>query len=74
MSYMSVRERVPRPAPPEPISIRMPHDDRKRLRQAALQADMPLGRFIMSMLDERDSRAERAGRLKSSPLHVGRPE
>lgn len=51
------------------ISLRVTEGFGKRLKIAAAEAEMPVGTFLESLLDARDSRVEQARRLQPSPLH-----
>lgn len=51
------------------LSVRVPAGLHKRLKLAAVAADMPIGRFLEHLLDDRDKRLEKARRLQKSPLH-----
>lgn len=50
-------------------SLRVPETFPKRLKLAAVEAGMPMGAFLDSLLDDRDRRIEKARRLQPSPLH-----
>lgn len=50
-------------------SLRVPEEFPKRVKMAAVEAGMPMGAFLDSLLDDRDRRLEKARRLQPSPLH-----
>jgi hypothetical protein len=52
------------------LFVRLTIGERKRIKMAAVAAEMSYAELIISLLDERDARFERARRLQSSPLHA----
>lgn len=51
------------------MTVRVPEGFWKKLKLAAVEADVSLGEFLVHMLEDRERRLEKVRRLQPSPLH-----